>query len=165
MSNIPDLSGSSGCRALQAPFLSQQGLEVLLFPASQAFDREIMPVLVAFAPAKVCMWSEHLFSWSFPFAGECFTFAASSFYLRFPRVLLRSEVVIRSWCAGIHSWGKDSPIVSLLCCQVHFFNDLTIVCLHFCLCKLNWSLASAGWGEREMALLLLKGTGWGRPLC
>lgn len=62
--------------------------------------------------------------------------------------MLRSEVVIQSSHAGIHFHKKASLIVSLLCCGVHFFNDLSIVHFHFCLCKLNWRHA-AGCLRRE----------------
>lgn len=119
-----------------ASFLSQ----------SSIIDREIMSVLAAFAPAYI--WSEHLFSWSFTFATKCCAFAASLFQPRFLLVVLRSEVVFQSSCAGIHSSERAGLIVSLLCCGVHFFNDLTIVRFHFCLCKLNWSL-TAGCLRRE----------------
>lgn len=151
MSSTPDLAGSFGCRTLPAPFLSQQDLKLLLCPASQVslMGKPRQPWLPLLQQKWVCIWSEPLFSRSFPFAGKCFAFSVSSFQLSFPWVMLGSEVVTQPWWAGIQSCRKDSPSVSLLCCQVQLFNDLAIAGLHFCLCKLTWSLTAAAWGERE----------------
>lgn len=153
-------SGSSGCRTSWAPLLSQQGLEGLLCPGSQAsLMGKSCQLWLPLLQQKCAFELNFFFLLILPF---CFAFSVSSFQLWFLWGILGSEVLIQSWWAGIHSYRKDSPIVSLLSSQDNFFNDLTIAHLHFCLCKITWSLTAAAW---ERALVLLKGIGQGWALC
>lgn len=159
MSNTPDLA------------VLAAGLHELLFSHSRAWRGFYAQAV------KHHWWGNHVscgclcssksvhLSWTFFFLlilPFCFAFSVSSFQLWFLWGILGSEVLIQSWWAGIHSYRKDSPIVSLVSSQGNFFNDLTIAHLHFCLCKITWSLTAAAW---ERALVLLKGIGQGWALC
>lgn len=95
MSTTPDLAGSSGCRTLQASFLSQQGLEVLLFPASRA---SLMgKSCQSWWPLLQKKWGFHLNIFSLdPSLLLVSVLPFQLLQLQFPQVMLGSEVVIQS---------------------------------------------------------------------